>query len=83
MTPKNPLVTVSLTCIALLPSFTTSNSIMFSMPFSWWWPFMRPAPFPPLPLSPIAFLPFFPPWDKYWKKRQRSGLKTTKRTHTN
>lgn len=50
--------------MALLPNFTTSNNIMFSMPFSWWWPFIRPAPFTPLPFSPAAFFPFFPPWNK-------------------
>lgn len=52
------------TCMALLPNFTTSNSIMFSMPFSWWWPFIRPAPFTPLPFSPAPFFPFFPPWNR-------------------
>lgn len=34
------------------------------MPFSWWWPFIRPAPFPPLPFSPAPFFPFFPPWNR-------------------
>lgn len=52
------------TCMALLPNFTTSNNIMFSMPFSWWWPFIRPAPFTPLPFSPAPFFPFFPPWNR-------------------
>lgn len=52
-----------LTCVALLPIFTTSNRVMFSIPFSWWWPFTQPGPGalpppPPLALSPGAFLPF-------------------------
>lgn len=64
-----------LTCIALLPNFTTSNSIMFSMPFSWWWPFMRPAPLPPLPFSPAAFFPFFPPCRKH-RRSQRAAFTT-------
>lgn len=63
------------TCIALLPSFTTSNSIMFSMPFSWWWPFIRPAPFPPFPFSPAAFFPFFPPWES--SEKTNINLRTT------
>lgn len=40
---------------------------MFSMPFSWWWPFIRPAPLAPFPFSPAAFFPFFPPWNNKGK----------------
>lgn len=53
-----------LTCIALLPIFTTSKSIMFSTPFCWWCPFIRfrppgfPPPFPLFPFSAGPFLPF-------------------------
>lgn len=50
------------TCVALLPILTTSKRVMFSIPFSWWWPFIQPGPAPlPAPalaLSPTAFLPF-------------------------
>lgn len=71
----------AITCMALLPSFTTSNNIMFSMPFSWWWPFIRPAPFTPLPFSPAPFFPFFPPWNRKVYALSTLTTESFKKTH--
>lgn len=59
------------TCVALFPSLTTSNRLMVSIPFSWWWPFIRPWPAalpapPPLARSAWAFLPLLP---VCWRQR--------------
>ena len=63
------------TCVALFPALTTSNRVIFSIPFSWWWPFTRPTPGPlpaptPLALSPSAFFPFLAAsWGERWSMK--------------
>lgn len=72
---------ITVTCIALLPILTTSNNIMFSTPFCWWWPFIRfgpeggfPPPFPLLLFSAGPFLPFLQVWTKKKTKKKTSWL---------